>query len=105
MTDVQSAMRHMDESNIQWDPAVIDFLRQTPGDVIDWNLRWRDPIEKWTSDQGRLVRLGDAAHPFLPTAGNGAGQALEDAISLAECLRLAGKANARWATKVHNKLR
>jgi hypothetical protein len=30
---------------------------------------------------------------------------MEDAVSLAACLRLAGKDNVPWATRVHNKLR
>lgn len=72
---------------------------------MDWNLRWRDGSYQWASDGGRLIRVGDAAHAFFPTAGNGAVQALEDAISLGECLRIGGKNNVQWATKVHNKLR
>lgn len=65
----------------------------------------RDSSYQWTSEGGRLVRVGDAAHTYLPTAGNGAVQGLEDGMSLAECLRLGGKANVGWATKAHNKLR
>jgi 2-polyprenyl-6-methoxyphenol hydroxylase-like FAD-dependent oxidoreductase len=30
------------------------------------------------------VLIGDAAHPMLPTTGQGAGQALADAVALAE---------------------
>ncbi|QKX61991.1 uncharacterized protein TRUGW13939_09147 [Talaromyces rugulosus] len=88
-----------------WDPAVIDFMRRIPGQVVDWGLRSRDPVEQWTSAGGRIVMLGDAAHTFLPTAGNGAVQACEDAISIAECLRQGGKQGAPWSTRVYNKLR
>lgn len=88
-----------------WDPAVLDFLRQVPVKVVDWGLRWRNPVQKWTSDHGRVIAVGDAAHAFLPTSGNGAVQASEDAISLAECLRIGGKQGVTWSTKVHNKLR
>jgi hypothetical protein len=80
-------------------------MRRIPGQVVDWGLRWRDPTEQWTSAGGRIITLGDAAHTFLPTAGNGAVQACEDAVSLAECLRQGGKHDAPWATRVHNKLR
>jgi 2-polyprenyl-6-methoxyphenol hydroxylase-like FAD-dependent oxidoreductase len=89
----------------EWDPAVLDFVRSAPPEIVDWKLRWRDGAKQWTSDRGRLIRLGDAAHAFFPTAGNGAVQGLEDAVSLAECLRIAGKDLLTKATKVHNKLR
>jgi FAD-dependent urate hydroxylase len=43
-----------------------------------------DPIDCWHRDNVLLV--GDAAHAALPTSGQGAGQALEDAWHLARCL-------------------
>lgn len=49
--------------------------------------------------------LGDAAHTMLPTSGNGGTQAVEDAMSLAACLQIAGKGHVPQATRVHNKLR
>ena len=36
--------------------------------------------------RGRIVLLGDSAHATLPHAGQGANQALEDAVVLADCL-------------------
>ncbi|KAI0445277.1 FAD/NAD(P)-binding domain-containing protein [Xylaria telfairii] len=88
------------------DPDLLEILREIPDNsVVDWTLRWRDPQPKWTSDGGRVIQLGDSAHSFLPTSGNGATQAGEDALSLATCLRIAGKGNERVATRVHNKLR
>ncbi|KAI1748034.1 FAD/NAD(P)-binding domain-containing protein [Xylaria castorea] len=88
------------------DPDLLKILRVIPNEsVVDWTLRWRDPQPKWTSDGGRVVQLGDSAHSFLPTSGNGATQACEDALSLATCLRIARKGNERVATRVHNKLR
>ena len=45
----------------------------------------RNPIDSWASD--RVVLLGDAAHPMLQYAAQGACQALEDAITLGGCLR------------------
>ena len=38
----------------------------------------------WT--RGRLTLLGDAAHPMLPHAGQGANQAIEDGVALATVL-------------------
>ncbi len=40
----------------------------------------RNPLSKWSC--GRLVLLGDAAHPMLQYAAQGAAQVLEDAFAL-----------------------
>ncbi|KAI1270553.1 FAD/NAD(P)-binding domain-containing protein [Xylariaceae sp. FL1019] len=89
-----------------YDPDLLEIFRLVPDNsVTDWTLRWRDPQPNWTSAGGRVVQLGDSAHAFLPTSGNGATQACEDALSLATCLRIAGKGKESIATKVHNKLR
>lgn len=44
----------------------------------------REPIESW--GRGPITLVGDAAHPMLPHAGQGAAQALEDAVALARAL-------------------
>jgi salicylate hydroxylase len=58
-------------------------------------IYFRDPVESWTTD--RIVLLGDAAHPAPPSAGQGAAMALEDAVTLAACLRRSGRENLRAA--------
>lgn len=89
-----------------WDPFVPELIKTVPdGSCFDWKMMWRDPQPQWVSTGGRVVQLGDAAHPFLPTSGSGATMALEDAWSLAACLEIGGKDNLPLATKVHNKLR
>jgi len=40
----------------------------------------RSPLRSW--GRGRITLLGDAAHPVLPHTGQGAAQALEDAVAL-----------------------
>ncbi|KAK8191518.1 uncharacterized protein BKA78DRAFT_282581 [Phyllosticta capitalensis] len=45
-----------------------------------WELLDLLPLETWIND--KLALLGDAAHPFLPHQGQGAGQAIEDAAAL-----------------------
>ncbi|TJZ57113.1 FAD-binding protein [Streptomyces piniterrae] len=54
-------------------------------EVSLWALHDRAPIERWST--GRLTLLGDSAHPMLPFLGQGANQAVEDAVALAGCLR------------------
>lgn len=52
-----------------------------------------------------MVVIGDAAHPFLPYAGQGANQAIEDAASVAICLERAGRGDVPLALRVFEKLR
>ncbi|MFJ5956486.1 FAD-dependent oxidoreductase [Paenarthrobacter sp. NPDC092416] len=47
---------------------------------IRWPMYDRDPIENWIA--GRMVLMGDAAHPMLQYLAQGACQALEDAAVL-----------------------
>ncbi|MFB7668113.1 3-hydroxybenzoate 6-monooxygenase [Kitasatospora sp. NPDC056138] len=53
-------------------------------DWKSWVLCDRDPVEKWTD--GRVVLIGDAAHPMLQYAAQGACQALEDAVWLGDLI-------------------
>ncbi|MEA2783960.1 MAG: 3-hydroxybenzoate 6-monooxygenase [Candidatus Eremiobacteraeota bacterium] len=49
-----------------------------------WTMYDREPIAQWS--RGRLVLLGDAAHPMLQYLAQGACQALEDAVVLGDAL-------------------
>jgi 2-polyprenyl-6-methoxyphenol hydroxylase-like FAD-dependent oxidoreductase len=55
-----------------------------PGDLRFDRLVDRDPIARW--GDGPVTLLGDAAHPMLPQTGQGAAQALEDAVALGAAL-------------------
>jgi 6-hydroxynicotinate 3-monooxygenase len=52
--------------------------------ALTWPVLYRDPYPLWS--RGRIVLLGDAAHPMKPHMGQGAAMAMEDATVLARCL-------------------
>ena len=66
-----------------WDRPVVDLLAQVET-CFWWGLYDRAPLPRWSD--GRLVLLGDAAHPMLPHLGQGANQAMEDGVALAVLL-------------------
>jgi 2-polyprenyl-6-methoxyphenol hydroxylase-like FAD-dependent oxidoreductase len=76
-----------------------------PNQLIDYKLLWRDPLPTWSSKFGRMLLVGESAHPFLPSSGQGAAQAIEDAATIAICLELAGKDRVPLAVKTSEKIR
>ncbi|WP_248802876.1 FAD-dependent monooxygenase [Pseudomonas sp. MWU13-2100] len=68
-----------------WAPEVIAAIEATPESaILKMHARDREPVEQFC--EGHVVLLGDAAHPMLPSLGQGAAQAIEDAVVLAEHL-------------------
>ncbi|HYH89653.1 MAG TPA: FAD-dependent monooxygenase [Solirubrobacteraceae bacterium] len=66
-----------------WHPAVTEMVG-APDAGARWALHDIEPLERWHTD--RVVLMGDAAHAMVPHQGQGAGQTIEDAIALADCL-------------------
>jgi 3-hydroxybenzoate 6-monooxygenase len=64
-------------------PYVIEAVKEV-GRGRRWPLFDRNPIIHWA--RNRVVLLGDAAHPMLQFLAQGACQALEDGICIAECM-------------------
>ncbi|KAL5524145.1 hypothetical protein ACEPAG_8318 [Sanghuangporus baumii] len=87
-----------------WDPRCAAILTKAPS-CVDWKLVYRDPLPQWISKGARLALIGDAAHPFLPTSIQGASQAVEDGITLAVVLQLAGKKDVPLAIRAWEKIR
>ena len=75
-------------------PAIHEML-DVMYDVLITGIYFRDPLQQWGTK--RVVLLGDAAHPAPPSAGQGAGMALEDAVMLSVCLDRHGPGNASAA--------
>ena len=86
----------LQRATVGFDELFIEVARSTADadlrvdDAVD-----RDPLTEW--GRGPITLLGDAAHPMLPHAGQGAAQAIEDAVALGLALR--------WDTAVERALR
>lgn len=75
-----------------WPAPIADVMRATPpGTIAKIRVHDLDPVDVW--HRGNVLLIGDAAHAPLPTSGQGACQALEDAWHLARCLDEHGKSN------------
>ena len=64
-------------------PYVFEAVKQV-GRGRRWPLFDRNPIIQWA--RNRVVLFGDAAHPMLQFLAQGACQALEDAVCIADCV-------------------
>jgi 2-polyprenyl-6-methoxyphenol hydroxylase-like FAD-dependent oxidoreductase len=64
-------------------PAVIEATAET--DILRNDIYELQYLHQWS--HGRVTLLGDAAHAMTPNLGQGACQAIEDAIAIADCLK------------------
>jgi 2-polyprenyl-6-methoxyphenol hydroxylase-like FAD-dependent oxidoreductase len=68
-----------------WHAPIDRLIAATPPDqILRADIFDRPPIDTWVDE--RVVLLGDAAHPMTPNMGQGGGQAIEDAVVLADAL-------------------
>lgn len=93
--DLAAAFLGFDETVLR----MIDRIKNT----FTWGLYDREPLPRWTA--GRLALLGDAVHPMLPHAGQGANQALEDAVTVAALVARADRAAVPQALDRYAELR
>lgn len=85
-----------------WDERVLQLIHSAT-DTKRWALFDRTPLERWTDR--RITLLGDAAHAMLPFFAQGAAQAIEDALVLADCLQGADAASAPAALQRYEAIR
>lgn len=72
-----------------WNDKIAMLIEQTPVEHINKvYVHDHNPIDRWHRDN--VLLIGDAAHAALPTSGQGACQALEDAWHLARLLKQGG---------------
>lgn len=97
-----SALGTLLERAAGWPSVVRKAVDLTPpGSVSRVEVRDLPPGGRWGI--GRVTLLGDAAHPMLPTLGQGACQAIEDAAALVGCLKL--EADAESALRAYERRR
>ncbi len=65
--------------------SIAKIIRSTESQIGRWPGYDMPSLPGW--HEGPVCLIGDAAHATLPSAGQGASMALEDAIVLAKCLR------------------
>jgi len=71
-----------------WSPVITKIIQEA-GDMFRWPLYGRKPLPRWSD--GRVVLLGDAAHPMLPSMAQGAVAAFEDVVVLTRELGKVGQ--------------
>ena len=76
-----------------WHEPIPSVVRATDeADLHFDGIYHREPVARW--GRGRVTLLGDAAHPMTPDLGQGAAQAMEDAVVLAGSVREKGEPQA-----------
>ncbi len=77
--------RELQEMFTDWPEPISELIAATDeASILKNDLCDRIPMKQW--GQQNITLLGDAAHPTLPTMGQGACMALEDALVVTQCL-------------------
>lgn len=89
ITAPDALKQHLLRRFASWPKPVAELIAGTSAATIRIvYVHDHDPLDCW--HRGNVLLVGDAAHAPLPTSGQGACQALEDAWHLAQCLGQTG---------------
>jgi 2-polyprenyl-6-methoxyphenol hydroxylase-like FAD-dependent oxidoreductase len=101
---IAGALRALERQLAGWHAPIVRLIAEaSPADVAVTDIYDRDPAPRWTD--GRVVLLGDAAHPMAPALGQAANMALEDAVVLAGALRAHGASGVSAALREYQRQR
>ncbi|KAH8896668.1 FAD/NAD(P)-binding domain-containing protein [Thozetella sp. PMI_491] len=78
--------RELEDDFADCEPTVHAIIALMPERPSKWRINDRKPASQWSFLGGKVVLLGDAAHPMTPHQGAGAGQAVEDGYILGRAL-------------------
>ncbi|KAJ7222831.1 hypothetical protein B0H12DRAFT_298791 [Mycena haematopus] len=68
-----------------WEPRIQKLLKLVNKTYV-LPLNYREPLDKWVHADGKVILLGDACHPTLPSRAQGSAMAVEDAAVLGSLL-------------------
>jgi 2-polyprenyl-6-methoxyphenol hydroxylase-like FAD-dependent oxidoreductase len=91
--DAQATKAQLLERFAGWGNRTPELIASTPAEaILRTDIADRPPLARW--GEGRVALLGDAAHPMTPNLGQGACQAIEDALVLGQELGRASSLEA-----------
>ncbi|KAJ7796263.1 hypothetical protein B0H14DRAFT_28383 [Mycena olivaceomarginata] len=81
----EGSVAQMREDFVGWEPRVQKLLKLVQKTYV-LPLLYREPLDKWVHAEGKVILLGDACHPTLPSRAQGSAMAVEDAAVLGSLL-------------------
>ncbi|KAF9201622.1 hypothetical protein BGZ49_008144, partial [Haplosporangium sp. Z 27] len=81
---VEASLAGLTDYKLPFGGTLGEIIRSTPKEVISNVYLEEKLFETWTC--GRVALIGDACHKMLPSAGQGAVNAMQDAVILANCI-------------------
>ncbi|KAH0536647.1 hypothetical protein FGG08_006492 [Glutinoglossum americanum] len=97
-----SSREYLLETYKEFSPVLLRVMEKAKI-VKLWPLLHRAPLRSWHT--GRLIFIGDAAHPMLPHQGQAGAQAIEDACALGLLFEDVGPEDVSARLKLYEKVR